>query len=395
MEENRISRTPPCTVWDMEAMESWLHDMAMDGWLLTNCTALFGRLVFREEAADHVSYRLIPVRERGEDQPNGFFLEDMRKLGWEFVRKWEEFFVFRSFDPTAKEPYSTLERLAADLDLVKKRLRQQIYCGILVILILFGMIWWQGPTLLLISMMTRKLGWLFPALLILICLALLLPPIRAVRGLRDLQSKLRSGQPLNHQKGRHAQPARLWNTFVWSLPLLIMFFSLYSNLGEKSERYPLADFPGDPPFATVEDLAPDETVTCDHFNSGYFRQGRGLFIPRAIQWWDVGYASYADGTPITPGLMDIEYIEAPNHTMAMAFARDLARRSRGGSRPDLPLLNGLDADFADAIFRNGVRIILAQGNHVVSARIDMSDIKGNFTLENWARTTVEKMKNES
>lgn len=395
MEKSRIYRLPPCFSWEVEAMEGWLEQMARDGWLLTRRSDLWGRLAFHRGGP--AAYRLIPAEKRGDEEPNLMLKEDLQKLGWDYVQKWEGFFIFRSQSPVLREPCSDPSQLASALERAKGRHGLSLLAG-LGVLVFLALAWLiDGPTRFILVFLPLRLNWLAPVILVLLILCLFLPPVLGLRNLSALQKKLRSGAALNRRRDwpRCARRVRLMKAVSGAVLLLAIGFSAYLNFGKALDQYPLKAFPGEPPFATLEELAPEgEEAALSHFTDGYFKQGRGLFIPQVICWWDVGFADYADGTQVTPGIMDIEYIEAPSPRLALAMARDLTRSYASNTQPDLPFLEAVQADYKAAVFHRGVRVILAQGSHVVSARIDLGDSKGNFTFENWVNATLEKLKTE-
>lgn len=387
MTQNKIRRAPPCSRWDLEAMESWLTDLADQGWLLTEETALRGRLVFREEASDHTAYRLIPCQTWGDDAPTGFFQEDMRNLGWLFVRRWEEFYIFRSFDPTSKEPYSSPESMIADLELVKKRQWRTIAIGIGLIAVAIGALIWGSATSLLIEMATGILSWLFP-LMALLCFALyFIQPIRAIRHLNSLQKNLRSGIPPDRRKNWKSGARWTWladaaHTAIW---ILFLFSTLTLNFGDEPARRPLTEFPGQPPFVTLTEVA--DNVRQD---SGYYQLHEGTLFPVIIQWTEHGAVVDADGSDAF-GFLDLQYVEAPNEWLATAMAKDLASaNSRGGT---VQLLPQFGLDYAAGTNKNGlIRVILAEGSQVVCARFTMGKASADFDLEHWTELMVEKLK---
>lgn len=224
---------------------------------------------------------------------------------------------------------------------------------------------------------------------------MLILPILNFRKITTLQKKIRSGQELNRNTDwqTHARRNRFLKVAGQVLVILLCSSSLILNLTEKQEQKPLSDFPGDPPFATLEELMPeDENVVAENFLDGYYFQGRGIFIPRALYWWSGMAAVYEDNDYSTAGIMEVQYLEAPNSAMALAMAKDLTRSSFRNLPLDIPFLEDIDVDYiAGGDFR-GTRVIMAQGNHVIRARFTMGDINGNFTFENWLRKTAEKLR---
>ena len=62
-------RFPPCPVYDIEGLESWLEDLAKQGLVLTKAGLFFGFAEFEKTAPKSMRYRLQPL-------PKKKFLED-------------------------------------------------------------------------------------------------------------------------------------------------------------------------------------------------------------------------------------------------------------------------------------------------------------------------------
>lgn len=108
----KLYKFPPCSVYDVPAMETWLSDLAQTGLLLLKP----GRhlYVFQKMQPDALSpdmqaaarYRLEPIP-GGCRKPADDMLDDYASAGWEFVSAADRsFFIWRSMRADAEELHS-------------------------------------------------------------------------------------------------------------------------------------------------------------------------------------------------------------------------------------------------------------------------------------------------
>lgn len=210
--KDHIRRIPPCPAWDLEAMASWLTDLAQSGWMLEEDGYSCGRANFRREAPRSVRYRLVGAwpapkslwasgvqYEGAEPEAEALALNAL--YGWEYVAKRGRYFIYRTQDPSAREldtdpqvQYFTLRALTqwAGRDLV---------WSLLVVAWLWFWLLWREPD-------TLQILWTKAPLFTLCCLlplaALLFWRVGNLRGTRRLAKKLRQGTPLDHHKDWNA-----------------------------------------------------------------------------------------------------------------------------------------------------------------------------------------------
>lgn len=98
--KNKKRMLVPDNSWDAGTMESWLEDMAAEGWYLTECWGSSAR--FRRGEPKRVRYRMIPA-------PNETYAIRQERealyeeLGWRFVANRWDFQVYVCEDPYAPE----------------------------------------------------------------------------------------------------------------------------------------------------------------------------------------------------------------------------------------------------------------------------------------------------
>ena len=99
----------------------------------------------------------------------------------------------------------------------------------------------------------------------------------------------------------------------------------YGYLGDGSlfeDRYEVQDYPEDPPFATVADLAPPGEYRLNHsqFSSGVTVWSNKL-VPVNISWCEKADVTTDDGSVFTAALC-LEYHEAETEWLAKGIAKE-------------------------------------------------------------------------
>ena len=96
----------PCPVLDIEAMQTWLEDMSMEGYLLKSCMKARPKFEFYKIEPLRTRYRLTPVSDKIEEwnlRPDGEFVSISEAYGWEHVCSNSRLHIFRTFDEDARE----------------------------------------------------------------------------------------------------------------------------------------------------------------------------------------------------------------------------------------------------------------------------------------------------
>ena len=107
--KRRAYRLPPCPAYDVEGTESWLSDMAREGLHLAPDGFLLGFAAFERGAPAQVRYRLAAsLRQPGLLDDNGGgpdpeAVELGREMGWEYVARRGDFYLYRTARPGARE----------------------------------------------------------------------------------------------------------------------------------------------------------------------------------------------------------------------------------------------------------------------------------------------------
>ena len=395
MAKNRIRRIVPCPAYDVEKIESWLTDMAKEGWLLEKESEIFGWLAFTKEAPRSVAYRLEP-KEPGKgfgDVPDQDFRELCEEYGWEYVDSYGNFFVYRSTRLCFREMNTDLNVQAAAIKAGRRNSTVTVFLSVFLLNYFFRSLL-KMPCFWLIHM---GLGHLLMCLLVLVwvCADSLLQWCH----LRSLHKQLKENIPLNHRKPwRKGAAFHIFSKFAYILIIFLFFGSLFSACSQAFEletnALATADYPGDPPFVTAADILPEGEYTSRSTFLDYntYVQTGTFFAPTIVEWNEDGRTRLPDGT-IYDGILRIRYYETRYSWLAEGLIQDLYREAedqRHFSRIPAPTL-----DLDEVICYNSIypTVLIRQGNVVVEATVGL-EFKEHYLLEAWAQRMAEMLKSE-
>ena len=388
-----IRHIPPCSSCDLEALESWLSDLAREGHYLKE----IGRRSwhFTKGTPGEVPYRLVPGR--GEPTAGAFFGRHVDQLpqdppqvildrywdqGWIYVGRQRHCYIFRGVDGETgmfrTEPRIWPEDVAR---MAKWEWRDLPFCLLIAFvaapLVLYAFAGWGMPLLALNDVL-----W---ALVLLFVAGLLIVSERFhhIFHLKRLQRKLENGERFDHKKdwkagafrNRAVKVTLVVLAVVWTLgsPFLPFLQGKDYNL--------LEEYPEDPPFPTVEDLYSDTEITS---HDGMYCESKSLIIPVYIDWWENGIVYPRD---------EVYYHAYYYETLTPAMARELAeellyeQKKEHGYKAE-PLV-GLDVDYA-VVYDENEKVILQEGTKVMQVTL-AQDNKEYLPLEVWTSQLAVNM----
>lgn len=398
-EKKNIYRLTPCPAYDVEGMESWLESMAEQGLFLTSDGFFCGFGFFHEDTPRKVKYRLEASEVQGgffadNDEPEEEQQELSAALGWEFVARRGEFYIYRSFDENVRELNTDPQVQALTLKMVQKRQWHYIWQCILWCVV-FPLIRKKGTT---IAAMLYMKSWfyLFSVALIIWFFA---GSVKQLLYYAKLRRKLKQGENLNRKKNwkKRAKwyPARvilqIGLCFTWVCIVL-------GNLGRTvlfEDKIPLQEYNGTPPFAVMEELIPQLEYVPEE--GGYWNTviaWQDVLAPVNFIWRENG-EFYQDGEMVRYGLWEVDYHELRFEWMAKLLAKDYYRMDQ---ERDFEFLYELDFNMEEAFaYRDEIRtptVILRHGNKVVRAsfhEFSYGDEK-MLGIEEWAKNLAESIR---
>ncbi len=395
MSESTIIRhIPPCSSCDLEALESWLSDLAREGHHLRE----IGRYSwhFSKGEPKDIPYRLIPGRkepgigaffgvdsEKLPSDPRGTQLEQFAAMGWEYVARHGHFYIFRgieNYDGIIRpEPRLSPEDIKA-----ASRYEWRVF-PLMILALLLGLptclyaISWRGMPLLFLSENLWAL-----ILILLITLVYCLHMGMHLLQLRKVRSKLENGIRLDHKKDWKKAAARNRTGKVIFL-LFITFWSVaLSLLADFGRDYNLLEeYPGDPPFPTVEDLYSDTGITS---HDGMYSESKSLIIPVYVDWWENGIVYPRDEV-----YYHAYYYETLTPAMARELAEEILYEDQGDYAYAADALPDLDVDYG-VIYDHEETVILQEDTKVLRVTMDQGYHR-EIPLEVWTAALAESLQN--
>ena len=205
--ERTIRRIPPCPYYDIERVESWLSDLAEEGLFLEPNGISCGLANFQRGEPRSLPYRLVPAVKTptvgqmlmGSEQvgvtigPEEEERELHTRYGWDYVARWQSFFIYRAQEERVRELNTDPQVQAMAIHAVE-RWRQLDILSLFLPLVLVWMgtrpdvvgLFYAAPVLLISTVCI--LAWM-----VFYCLF-------RIFHLARLRRNLQQGQELDHKK---------------------------------------------------------------------------------------------------------------------------------------------------------------------------------------------------
>lgn len=149
--KTKTRRWIPCQSYDLEAMESWLEEMARCGWRLEQVGCFGCTAAFAAAAPQMVRYRLTSAMDADTFGTEAWLgpSEESRCLyaayGWEYVAKRGPFYIYRTRDPAAREVDTDPHTQAPVLRSLHRRARESLLTLVLLFFLVYPLTlnWWE------------------------------------------------------------------------------------------------------------------------------------------------------------------------------------------------------------------------------------------------------------
>lgn len=387
--ERKLRRFAPCSICDVERLESWLTDMAAQGWHLKEVTFRQQLFVFTKGAPQTVRYRLeAGKRWHDGDKPEYTAQQLFEDCGWKAVSSYGRFFIFRSLTPDAPE----LNTDPAVQLMSMKWLRRRVVIDTLVMLLTVAVA--------LALMRFRVFQYLTVAglsPLILLIAAFLTAAVEFAENFwraNAFVKRLKTNDPLDHSKPWKKGALYHQATTAICTAALILFYTGWISLSLVSCVYQITDrgpYQGDPPFVTLSDL-------CD--GSGYSYQAAQAdpvwseittSAAYTLEWTEYFTVTDPEGESYS-GYFQLIYHETSAEWIAKGLAAEYLREGQREIIEQEWTLPELDVDFA-AVYWNRV-IIIRDGSTVVKAYVPMIDGSSDLA-ELWVQKMADMLKEHS
>ncbi len=372
-------RLLPCAMYDLEKVESWLQDMAVQGWHQRQ-----GRMVGRFEAGEpkNVRYRLQPKAKWYDSRtPDSDMVKLFQHMGWEFVTAHGDFYIFRTEDQEAPELNTEPKLMARSF---RWMLWAWCFCGLLYGFLLLNS---QGR---LITEPYRYLVTFGPAFtvgfagMMLSAVAVMVSRLIRVVG---CYRRLKRAQELDHNKPwRQGATAFRAGTVFLELLWIAVFVMLIVQAAVPGRMTDVAEFSGEPKVVTMAQLHPEGEYKrndwMDYYNK--FREQENT-VAYTLEWRENAQVMTPGGN-VRSGVIIVKYYEVSTEWLAKGLARELERDVAKNKRYKPIELPELGLDDASGYCEVGYRVILRQGNVVIDAVLDeeFADL--------WLELTAKKLK---
>ncbi len=366
-------------MYDLEKVESWLQDMAAQGWYQRK-----GRLVGRLERGDakRIRYRVQPKAKWYDSRtPDSDMVKLFQHMGWEFITAHGDFYIFMAEDETSPE-------LNTEPKLMARGFRWMLWgWGICVLLYMFLLLNCQGR---LITEPCRYLVTFGSALAVgfaVVLLAAVGTMILRLVQVVGYYRRLKRADELNHSKPwrKGATAIRAGTALLGGLwiAVLVMFIAQAVLQGEMTD---VAEFSGEPKVVTMAELFSEGEYRrndwIDYYNK--FREHENS-VAYTLQWRENAQVTTPGGN-VRSGVIIVEYYELSAEWLAKGLVRELERDVAKNKRYEPAELPELGLDDMAGYYDYGYRVILRQGNVVIDAVLD-EDL-----AERWLELMAERLK---
>lgn len=386
-------RPVPCSASDADRLEAWLEDMAADeGFLLSSDGFMTGFGIFYHRQPTRIKYRLIPAAKATSllwDPDNGSpslqEQADRERYGWEYLTRYGDFHIYRSETPHATDLPTDREAREEALKLLTKRYRDSVLGSVLTGFVASAAL--KGNLLRGILYLGTWKSLLLAALLA----SFLLQSIVSATHYSRLRRRVRDEDRFHGEKADWRSHAPLHHLLNFSQITLViaavwMILALWSASTDKHFLTPTANYPGNPPFATVADLADANQRILPyegHFSSHGYRVWADPLLSSCCMEWDEAGTIYSVGAAEATGsfvTLDVDYYDVTTRWLARAVAWEIRWGDRFLNRRyeelTIPSAEDLGVDRAVAYAKSGTHfptVILQKDNRVYRAYFSLDE----------------------
>ena len=321
---NRVYKLTPVSQYDVDGVENWLEDMALQGLRLKTFRSLF--CTFTREPSARIRYRVEPCKTRLDEYPPQDMLDLYRDFGWDYEgRVSDTMLLFSTRDPAAPEPHSDPELQGERWDKLRRSMVRGCLLNLLLALLLLVlcllMLFGEGQPVL--ALLTTPI---VPFIAVtLVCLLLLLPQSFAeLRYITSITRRLKAGVSLEHRAFYPKRRLRTLAVFlvtlaVWGVLLVAQY--LLPLTGGQME--PLDQLDAFHPLSIAslegEDFQSSHYVTQGIDYANFCRRERYLLCRDQWQVVQTGEGNRSDNIWVR---MDIQWYHLPGALLAVPLAKE-------------------------------------------------------------------------
>lgn len=381
MEARTYTFYAPCPVLDIEAMQTWLEDMSLEGYLLSDCSAVRNKFHFYKIEPLPTRYRLTPVSDKIEEwnlRPNEEFAAISAAYGWEHVCSSQWLHIFRAYDVDAREIHTDPAVQTQAIRQLGWRIIRTALVWLAMPLVYFFLIYALGGGRFWQSILIDSAGFQID-LAYLVLFAMVKTTVELAQLYPLYRSMKRGYAPIRRKEWKKKAPIHRAASRVYPVLLVILAIVVVSGrhaYRDQVDYQPLPRVGTELPFLCVADLAQEcDVASAQRMEDvNYMRSWSHLLSPVNYDWAEIVEVIDDDGTE---GLVSIQlfYHEPKYDWLAEALAQEyLARAEQTGTAMAQNLQTGADLAY---FYRNEYdkpAAVLRYGNTVISVEFPRTDI---------------------
>ena len=395
----RVYRLVPCPWYDVEGIESWLESMAQEGLFLRK-EAHFGDFTsFEQGEPKTVRYRLEAAQrstsflsESG-GEPDAEAVEMSGELGWEYLTKCGQFYIYACDDPDAPELNTDPSVQAMALSYVRKDGRAGVIVNLVWLLLLLGLTWY-GRCWLLLAMQ-------YGSWLVLLTAALMIGELvfgfKRVFMIRRLRKKLLEGSQPDRKKDwkKHAFGFRVWNLLSVLVAVVWVFSAggYWLNSVDNPNEIPITEYQGELPFLRLSEIGVEGSFKRDEWmdHTNKIKVSSDWLAETVIESNECGEFMMEDGRRIDCA-MYVTYTDMRTSWLARELAAEYPVSGRREVKKDrfqffdIPSAEelGVDSAVAYSAYPMGCAVVLVKGSEVWKAEL-MQFREDSISIDEWVR----------
>ncbi len=365
--QEKIRRFIPCSLYCTAKIESWLEEMAADGYILYKFSK-FDYAVFTKDKPQKNHYRLCL---KGKYKDESEMQNLMRKYGWERICEIKNLIVFSSQNPIPFEADDKFKLIELRDKAVKHRSKQNLISVISPLLIIASYILFKDVAIDAVKFGIGAL--LTPISIIFFLIAWQIVEIIDIntykKHISDKNSYIKNTGKINLvlSAAKYISVAAIFLSFIILLisPSTEASSDIWYSNSDKSEN---------PPFATVEDF-----VTGNATKKGNPETDPGAMynkwsnaVSKLNYFWQEEYDYlHSDGTTERIQIL-VSYHKASNPILAKHLIWDYYWKDKTTKiRSDVKKISGYDIDYGITYRNWNFLVVIAQkGNTVIKAEFE-------------------------
>ena len=395
----RVYRLVPCPWYDVEGIESWLESMAQEGLFLRKEAHFGGFTSFEQGEPKTVRYRLEAAQrstsflsESG-GEPDAEAVEMSGELGWEYLTKCGQFYIYACDDPDAPELNTDPSVQAMALSYVRKDGRDSAIVNVLWVLLLLGLTWY-GRCWLLLALQYSSWLVLLTAVMI---IGEMVFGIKRVLMIRRLRKKLLEGNQPDRKKDwkKHAfgyRAGRLLSVLV-AVVWVVGACAYWMNSVENPNEIPITEYQGELPYLRLSEIGVegsfDRDKAMDYTNK--ITVSSDWLAGTVIQSNESGEFTMEDGRRIDCA-MYVTYTDMRADWLARELAAEYPISNKREVKKDrfqffdIPSAEelGVDSAVAYSAYPMGCAVVLVKGSEVWQADL-MQFREDSLSIDEWVR----------